>query len=109
MQPTTNNGEILAMAAAIRAEWSPECAALFVAGSLVRGEGTPHSDVDLVVVCQSLNAAYRPAHLDFIRPVTLVDNAFIELFNGRLRNEYLNVQDHVDRRCEDEDRSVAHQ
>lgn len=37
-----------------------------------------------------------------------IDNAFFELFNGRLRNECLNVPIHVDRRCEAEDRSVAH-
>lgn len=34
----------------------------------------------------------RGAHLDFIRPDKPVENAFIESFNGRLRDEWLNVQ-----------------
>ena len=29
--------------------------------------------------------------LDFIRPGKSVENAFIELFNGRQRDEYLNI------------------
>jgi putative transposase len=33
----------------------------------------------------------RGVHLDFIRPGKPVENAFIEAFNGRLRDECLNV------------------
>ena len=51
--------EIVATAGAIRAERYHDCVALFVAGSLVRGEGTANSDLDLVVVFPSLKAAYR--------------------------------------------------
>jgi hypothetical protein len=32
---------------------------IFLAGSIVRGEGTPYSDLDLVVIFDSLTAAYR--------------------------------------------------
>jgi putative transposase len=34
----------------------------------------------------------RGVQLDFIRPGKPVENAFIEAFNGRLRDECLNVQ-----------------
>jgi hypothetical protein len=37
----------------------PDAAAMFAAGSLVRGEGTPSSDLDLVVVYSAVPAAYR--------------------------------------------------
>ena len=38
-------------------------AVAFAAGSIVRGEGTPHSDLDLVVIYETLDHAYhsRPA------------------------------------------------
>ena len=37
--------------------------------------------------------AYRHGiHLDFIRPGKAVENGFIERFNGRLRDECLNVE-----------------
>jgi putative transposase len=36
-------------------------------------------------------AYHRGVQLDFIRPGKPVENAFIELFNGRLRDECLNV------------------
>jgi Nucleotidyltransferase domain len=32
---------------------------IFLAGSIVRGEGTPYSDLDLVIIFDSLTAAYR--------------------------------------------------
>ena len=37
----------------------PDAGVAFAAGSIVRGEGTPHSDLDLVVVYQRLASAYR--------------------------------------------------
>jgi putative transposase len=36
-------------------------------------------------------AYHRGVQLDFIRPGKPVENAFIEAFNGRLRDECLNV------------------
>jgi hypothetical protein len=46
-------------ATAIHTERYPEALVLFAAGSIVRGDATPHSDLDLVVICPSLTAAYR--------------------------------------------------
>lgn len=37
----------------------PTAQVLFLAGSIVRGEGTPHSDLDLVVIFDKLPNAYR--------------------------------------------------
>src|SRR5438046_9369 len=37
----------------------PEARVLFLAGSMVRGEGTSHSDLDLVVIFDKLTNAYR--------------------------------------------------
>jgi len=37
----------------------PDAKVLFLAGSIVRGEGTPDSDLDLVVIFRSLPQAYR--------------------------------------------------
>lgn len=53
------NDEISETVAALRAERYADCSALFVAGSLVRGEGTAHSDLDLVVIFPALRCAYR--------------------------------------------------
>ena len=35
-------------------------------------------------------------HLDFIRPGKPIDNGYIESFNGRLRDEFLNVEPFFD-------------
>jgi len=37
----------------------PDASVIFLAGSIVRGEGTPFSDLDLVVIFDKLPAAYR--------------------------------------------------
>ena len=37
----------------------PDASVIFLAGSIVRGESTPFSDLDLVVIFQKLPAAYR--------------------------------------------------
>jgi putative transposase len=42
-------------------------------------------------------AYWRGVQLDFIRPGKPVENAFIESFNGRLRDECLNVQQFASR------------
>lgn len=43
----------------IRAAKFPKAKVIFLAGSIVRGEGTPDSDLDLVVVFEHLPNAYR--------------------------------------------------
>jgi predicted nucleotidyltransferase len=53
------NEQIMATAEAIRAERYAQCCAFFVAGSLIRNEGTAYSDLDLVVVYPRLKCAYR--------------------------------------------------
>ena len=50
---------IIDVATAIQAERYPNAVATFAAGSIVRGEGTPFSDLDLVVVYAELPCAYR--------------------------------------------------
>ena len=53
-------------------------------------------------------AYQRGVQLDFIRPGKPVENAFIESFNGRLRDECLNVHQFTSiADAKDEDRSVA--
>jgi hypothetical protein len=37
----------------------PDASVIFLAGSIIRGEGTPFSDLDLVVIFDKLPAAYR--------------------------------------------------
>src|SRR5215467_1082767 len=50
---------IIDVANAIRAARYRDAAAMFAAGSIVRGEGTTFSDLDLVVVYARLPCAYR--------------------------------------------------
>lgn len=50
---------IIDVANAIWADRYRDAVAIFAAGSIVRGEGTPFSDLDLVVVHASLPCAYR--------------------------------------------------
>jgi predicted nucleotidyltransferase len=50
---------IIDVANAIRSDRYRDAAAIFAAGSIIRGEGTPSSDLDLVVVYAGLPAAYR--------------------------------------------------
>ncbi|MGI9449817.1 MAG: nucleotidyltransferase domain-containing protein [Geminicoccaceae bacterium] len=57
MKPTRQ--ELVAVARKIRAARYPSSKLLFLAGSLVRGEGTITSDLDLVVMYEQLDAAYR--------------------------------------------------
>ena len=40
----------------------PQAKVIFLAGSIVRGEGTPFSDLDLVVVYEKLPVAYRETY-----------------------------------------------
>ena len=50
---------VIAAARTILAERYPHASVAFAAGSLVRGEGTRYSDIDLVVVYASLDCASR--------------------------------------------------
>jgi predicted nucleotidyltransferase len=51
--------QIIQVAQEILARKYPDASVIFLAGSLVRGEGTPFSDLDLVVIFDRLPAAYR--------------------------------------------------
>jgi len=51
--------QIIAVANSIHADRYKNAVAIFAAGSIVRGEGTPFSDLDLVVVYTQLPYAYR--------------------------------------------------
>jgi predicted nucleotidyltransferase len=51
--------DVLNAAHVVFSQRYPDAAVAFAAGSLVRGEGTAYSDLDLVVVYQTLPAAYR--------------------------------------------------
>lgn len=51
--------DVLEVARAVMSQCYPDAAVAFAAGSLVRGEGTAYSDLDLVVVYATLPAAYR--------------------------------------------------
>ena len=53
------NQPIVDVAHAIRSDRYPDAGAMFAAGSIVRGEGTAFSDLDLVVVYRNLACAYR--------------------------------------------------
>ena len=50
---------IIDVANEIRSNRYKEAEAVFAAGSIVRGEGTPFSDLDLVVVYAELRCAFR--------------------------------------------------
>jgi hypothetical protein len=51
--------DVLAAVRSIRSQRYPDASVVFAAGSLVRGEGTAYSDLDLVVVYTSVPTAYR--------------------------------------------------
>jgi Nucleotidyltransferase domain len=51
--------QIIQVAQEILACKYPDASVIFLAGSIVRGEGTPFSDLDFVVIFNKLPAAYR--------------------------------------------------
>lgn len=51
------------IATAIHAERYPESEVIFLSGSVIRGEGTATSDLDVVVVFRSLENAYRESFM----------------------------------------------
>ena len=53
------SARIIDIAGAIRSLRYADAGAVFAAGSIVRGEGTPFSDLDLVIVYPQLERAYR--------------------------------------------------
>jgi hypothetical protein len=53
------NKELIAAANAIHSQRYPDAEVIFLAGSLIRGDGTSTSDLDLVVVFEELPSAYR--------------------------------------------------
>jgi hypothetical protein len=53
------DNRVIGVANAIRSDRYPDASVVFAAGSLVRGEGTASSDLDLVVVYATLPCAYR--------------------------------------------------
>ena len=73
---------ILEVAGALRATRYADAAAIFAAGSLVRGEGTSSSDLDLVVVYTHLPRAYRESFRHGGYPVEALvhDPATLEYF-----------------------------
>ncbi len=73
---------VLQAANQIRDEKYPKALAVFAAGSLIRGEGTSTSDIDLVVVFDRLEAAYREAFTYAAWPVEAFvhDPATLEYF-----------------------------
>lgn len=60
---------VLAAARTIHAERYPGAVVAFAAGSIVRGEATRYSDLDLVVVFPALKAAYRESFIVDALPV----------------------------------------
>src|SRR4051794_11502050 len=61
--------KLIAVTNDIRVAWYPDAAVVFLAGSLVRGEGTAYSDLDLVVVYEELPNAYRESFVTRGLPV----------------------------------------
>jgi predicted nucleotidyltransferase len=59
MLESNHLSKLIQVANEIRGQRYPDCAIVFLAGSLVRGEGTSTSDLDLVVVFDELPSAYR--------------------------------------------------
>lgn len=55
--------ELIEITTALRIERYSQSKALFLAGSIVRGEGTSTSDLDLVVVFDRISAAYRDSYI----------------------------------------------
>jgi hypothetical protein len=50
-------------------KYYPDCEGALLAGSVVRGEGTPKSDLDIVVFIKNLTTSYRESLIDFNWPI----------------------------------------
>ena len=55
--------DLISLTAEIYGEKYARARVIFLAGSLIRGEGTSTSDLDLVVVFDRLEAAYRESYI----------------------------------------------
>lgn len=60
------------LAKKVRNTKHPNCNVFFLAGSLLRGEGTIYSDLDIVVIYDKLSKAYRESFI--------IDGTLIETF-----------------------------
>ncbi|PLR66220.1 nucleotidyltransferase domain-containing protein [Bacillus sp. UMB0893] len=56
----------------------PKCQAAVLSGSVVRGEATPASDLDIVIFDETLKASYRESFVEFGWPV----EAFVHNFDS---------------------------
>ena len=77
---------IIDVANSIHADRYKDAAAIFAAGSIVRGEGTPFSDLDLVVVYAQLPHAYRESFRSggypveaFVHDPATLEHFFLEI------------------------------
>jgi len=66
---TNERREARAQARLIHETRYPDAAAVLLAGSVVRGEATPHSDLDLVVLYERVPHAWRESFVSDGRPV----------------------------------------
>jgi hypothetical protein len=79
-------GHIVDIAHQIRTDRYPDADVVLAAGSIVRGEGTPYSDLDLVVVYPELDHAYRESFRfaglpveAFVHDPSTLEHFFIEV------------------------------
>ncbi len=56
--------ELKSLIARLHNEKYPEADVIFLAGSVIRGEGTKTSDLDIVVIYSSIPNAYRDSYRD---------------------------------------------
>jgi len=59
------------VASALIREWFPDCLAAFLSGSVVRGDATATSDLDMVIIVDSEEAPYRDSRVFNGWPVEL--------------------------------------
>jgi predicted nucleotidyltransferase len=78
----SRENHIVELARAIQADRYPDATVIFVAGSIVRGEATPYSDLDLVVLYSNIGCAYRESFRFGGYPVEAFvhDNETLEYF-----------------------------
>lgn len=57
-------------------KYYPNCQAALLAGSVIRGEGTDTSDLDIVIFDQNLHSSYRESLIDFGWPIEVFAHNF---------------------------------
>ena len=82
--------DYIGIANEIRNRKHPESNSLLLAGSIIRNEGTKYSDLDIVVIYQSLQRAYRESFI--------FDGVLVETFvhDPETVNYFLNNFDKLD-------------